>query len=97
MIILNDDYAIDVTQTSYNLVRMRVSNGEKTKGETQTSIIGFFTDISGVLKCFGKEMVRDNLKTANITLQDALKRISDTNAMVAKTIEDAMKGAQNEN
>lgn len=96
MIILNEDYAINVTDTSYDLVKTKVVESGKNKGEISKYPIGYFASLSGALRAFGREMVKNNLKSGSMSLTEALKTISETNKEVTQIIDKAVKGAIDE-
>lgn len=91
MIRLNENYAIDVTDTSYNLVKIRISTGEKTKGEEKSSPIGYFRSLEGALNYFRREIIKDKLKSRSMGLPEALNVIKEEDSRIEKMIKAAVK------
>ena len=92
MIRLNEDYGIDVTDTSYNLVRFRISAGEKTKGQETYTPFAYFTSLEGALNCFRREILKDRLKSRSMGITEAISEVLESNREVEEMIKKAVKG-----
>lgn len=91
MIRLDDTYAIEVTDTCYALVKVRLSEGEKTKGQELKMPVGYYTGLQTALNAFAKEFVKDGLRNADIRLSEAIKIIKERSERVEALINRAVK------
>lgn len=88
MIRLNDNYAIDVKDV-YILCRLKISNGDKSKGQEYATPIGYFTSLEGAINSFRKEIVKENLKDRDMSLSEAVTNILESNRRVEHLIKEA--------
>ena len=96
MIIINDDWLVDVDDYNYTLkrdthrtVQRKQRDGSVTSDEVYTTK-GHFSSLDKALERLGKEMVRDKLKGADIDLNTAvmtIRRCTDEwNELVSKMV-----------
>ncbi len=89
MIRIDENYGVDIDKCNYILKRIKVSQGNKHKGEEYTEVVGYYHDLVEALKRYGQEKVRYALKDGSMTLSEAVDKVSKTWDMVSVTIREA--------
>lgn len=82
---LMDGYVCLVDRLSWTLAK-RV--GVSKDGSPRYKYYGYFSDLSGVLKQLGKEIIVDGLPDGSPAISEALRTISESNNRLIKFIED---------
>ena len=83
MIRINDDWVIDVDQYNYilkkdlHIVRTRKNKDGSEAEEHSYKVAGYFSSLSGALRGFGEEIIRDKLRDGTHPLCEALQTIRD--------------------
>lgn len=77
MIRINDDYAIQVDQTNYVLVRLGTVTKKDSKnyGEETSSTVGFYSTLDNALYAAMREIQRDALMDGDMSLGEAVSEV----------------------
>ena len=88
MIRINEDYGITVDSYNYTLVKKGGIN--KKDGSIIWRSIAHCGDVTGALKAFRQEYVRQGLLDCDITLSTAYRHIVESNRQVEELIENIL-------
>ena len=93
MIRINDDWVIDVDQYNYilkkdlHIVRTRKNKDGSEAEEHGYKVAGYFSSLSGALRGFGEEIIRDKLKEPSRTLSEAVTAIRECQEEIRRLVE----------
>ena len=91
MIVINEDYIVDVDSLQYTLKRKGV--GKSKKGETieTTRTVGYFRDLRACIKASAEDSKKELFKNNDYSLNEAIAKIQEINDTFSDLLNKAIK------
>lgn len=89
MIIINDDYAVVVSNTDY-CVTKRTGRTDPKTGKEVLMYLTYHDSLSKALERIGKITLRESVRHGDMTLGEAVERIAESLGRLKKQIENAV-------